>query len=575
MNQSKSPSAGETDVIVVGAGFGGLRVLHALRKMGKRVQVLEASDNVGGVWHHNGYPGARCDVESYDYSYSFSPELEQEWVWSERYATQPEILRYIHHVVERFDLRKHIRFQCRMERAEYDPQAGRWRIEGSDGSSWSAQHLVLAVGQLSAPKTPNYPGQEHFRGRIILSALWPKETVDFTGKRVAIIGTGSSGMQMTPVIARQAEHLTVFQRTPNYSVPAANAPVTAEEDRQVKAHYRQRREQAWNSPTGLGFMPGKKSALEATPEERAQVYEAAWNRLGYGFALTYFDILLNKEANDTAAEFIRQKIASVIDKPELRDKLVPRDHAFAARRPSVDSGYFQTFNRSNVELADVRESPIVTFTRDGIRTTARDHTFDIVIFATGFDAFTGSLLKPQIVGRGGVTLAQKWAAGPVTQLGIGTQGFPNLYVLVGPGSPSLLSNVMVSIEEQSDWLAEMIGYMDRHGVREAEVTSEAEQAWVAHVNARARETLYLTADSYYNGAEVAGKPRVFMPYSGGVRGYRRILRKCADNGYEGFELRDKPLEQGGRPLNDGAQVVDVATRVEAAAWADEVPKATA
>jgi cation diffusion facilitator CzcD-associated flavoprotein CzcO len=559
----------EVDVIVVGAGFGGLRALHALRKIGKRVQVIEASDSVGGVWYHNGYPGARCDVESYDYSYSFSPELEQEWVWSERYATQPEILRYIRHVVDRFDLRKDIRFQCRMERAEYDARAGRWRIACSDGSQWSAQHLVLAVGQLSAPKAPTYPKQERFAGQIIHSAVWPKEPVDFAGKRVAIIGTGSSGMQMTPVIARQAAQLTVFQRTPNYSIPAANAPVSAEEDRQVKANYRERREQAWNSPTGLGFLPSKKSALEATPEERAQVYEAAWNRLGYGFALSYFDILLNKQANDTAAEFIRNKIASVIDKPELRDKLVPRDHAFAARRPSVDSGYFQAFNRDNVELADVRESPIVEFTERGIRTTSKEHAFDIVIFATGFDAFTGSLLKPEIVGRNGLTLRQKWADGPVTHLGVGTHGFPNLFVLVGPGSPSLLSNVMVSIEEQSDWFAQMMESMDRRGVREVEVTEAAEQAWVAHVNARAQETLYLTADSYYNGAEVAGKPRVFMPYSGGVRGYRRLLHRCAANDYEGFELRDKPLAQGGRAINEGAHVVHVAPAAELATAAEE------
>lgn len=545
-------------MVVVGAGFGGLRSLYALRKLGKTVQVLEASEDVGGVWYHNGYPGARCDVESYDYSYSFSPELEQEWVWSERYATQPEIMRYIRHVVERFKLRPHIRFQCRMQEARYDEQTGRWMLRCSDGSQWCARHLVLAVGQLSAPKAPHYPGQSRFSGGIIHSAVWPKHPVNFVGKRVAIIGTGSSGMQMTPVIARDAAHLTVFQRTPNYSVPAANAPVSPEEDARVKAGYRQRREQAWNSPTGLGFMPGKKSALEATPEERAEVYEAAWNRLGYGFALTYFDILLNRAANDTAAEFIRHKIASVIDKPELRDKLVPKDHAFAARRPSVDSGYFQAFNRNNVELADVREFPIVEFTDRGIRTTAKEHEFDLIIFATGFDAFTGSLLKPEIVGRQGLTLREKWAAGPVTHLGVGTAGFPNLFVLVGPGSPSLLSNVMVSIEEQSDWFAQMISAMDLMGVVEVEVTAAAEQAWVAHVNERAKETLYLTADSYYNGAEVPGKPRVFMPYSGGVRGYRRLLQKCAESGYAGFELRDKPLAQDGHAVNAGATVVHLA-----------------
>jgi cation diffusion facilitator CzcD-associated flavoprotein CzcO len=548
----------DVDVVVVGAGFGGLRTLYAMRQLGKKVQVIEASDDVGGVWYHNAYPGARCDVESYDYSYSFSPELEQEWVWSERYATQPEILKYIRSVAERFQLRQHIRFDCRMERARYDETRAQWVINCSDGSQWRARHLVLAMGQLSAPKTPNYPGQDSFKGQIIHSALWPKEPVDWSGKRVAIIGTGSSGMQMTPVIAQQAAHLTVFQRTPNYSVPASNAPVSAEEDRRVKANYRQRREQAWNSPTGLGFLPGKKSALEATPEEREAVYEAAWHRLGFGFALTYFDILLNKQANDTAAEFIRKKIASVIDKPALREKLVPRDHAFASRRPSVDSGYFQAFNRDNVELADVREFPIERFTPEGIQTQDKLHRFDLIIFATGFDAFTGSLLKPEIIGRRGLTLKEKWKHGPLTQLGIGTSGFPNMYVLVGPGSPSLLSNVMVSIEEQSDWFARMIQEMDRLGAVEAEATAEAEKAWVEHVNLRAQETLYPTANSFYNGAEVAGKPRVFMPYSGGVRGYRRLLSQCADHGYQGFALRDKPLAAGGHPINAGATVTHVA-----------------
>ncbi len=530
----------ETDVVVVGAGFGGLRALYRLRGMGKRVVVLEASDGVGGVWYHNGYPGARCDVESYDYSYSFSPELEQEWRWSERYATQPEILRYINHVADRFDLRKDISLNTRMQTARYDEAAARWIVTAEDGRQWSAPYLVMCVGQLSSTKRPDYPGQSSFKGEIIHSGVWPKHKVDFTGKRVAIIGTGSSGMQMTPVIAREAAQLTVFQRTANYSVPAANAPVTEEEDRQVKANYRARREQAWNSPTGLGFMPNRQSALEVPAEEREKVYEAAWNRLGFGFALAYHDLLLSEAANETAAEFIRRKIGSVIDDPKVREKLVPRDHPFAARRPSVDSGYFQAFNRPNVELADVRESPIVEFTPEGIRTTAKDHALDIVIFATGFDVFTGSLFKPEIIGRGGMTLKRKWADGPVTQLGVAVSDFPNMLIVVGPGSPSLLSNVMVSIEEQVDWLAELIGRMDAQGVVEFEAEPEAERAWVAHVNERAQQTIYMKTDSFYNGAEVKGKPRVFMPYSGGVRHYRRLLQKCAAEGYSGFALRRSP-----------------------------------
>jgi cyclohexanone monooxygenase len=533
------------DAIVIGAGFAGLRALYRLREMGKQVLVLEAGAGVGGVWYHNGYPGARCDVESYDYSYSFSPELEQEWRWTERYATQPEILRYINHVADRFNLRKDINFNTRMAQAKYDEQAARWIITTEDGRIWSSHLLVMCVGQLSTTKAPTYPGQDSFRGEIIHSGVWPKHQVDFEGKRVAIIGTGSSGMQMTPIIAKVAKHLTVFQRTANFSIPAANAPVSEEEDRQVKANYRARREQAWNSPTGLGFKPSKQSALDATPEEREKVYEAAWNRLGYGFALSYYDILLSKPANDTAADFIRSKIGALINDPVVRDKLVPKGHPFAARRPSVDSGYFQAFNRDNVELADIRESPIVEFTSEGIRTSAKTHAFDIIIFATGFDAFTGSLLKPEIVGRSGITLREKWAAGPVTQLGVAGSDFPNMLIVVGPGSPSLLSNVMVSTEEQIDWLADLIGKMDANQLVEFEAEPAAEQRWVAHVNERAKETLYLSADSYYNGAEVAGKPRVFMPYSGGVRGYRRILLQCAQDGYSGFALRDVPAALGG------------------------------
>lgn len=530
----------DVDAVVIGAGFAGLRALYALRKLGIRVTVLEAGEDVGGVWYYNGYPGARCDVESYDYSYRFSPELEQEWRWSERYAQQPEILRYIHHVADRFDLRKDVLLNTRMTSAVYDETTATGEITAHDGRTWRTPLLVMCVGQLSLPKRPNYPGQDLFKGEIIHSGVWPKRKVEYEGKRVAIIGTGSSGMQMTPVIAQSAKHLTVFQRTPNYSIPAANAPVSEDEDRRVKANYAARREQAANSPSGLGFIPNRKSALDDPPEAREKIYEAAWNRLGFGFALAYHDILLSKPANDTAAEFIRRKIGAQIEDPELRRKLTPVDHAFGSRRPSVDSGYFRTFNRDNVELADVREAPIVEFTETGIRTTAKHHEFDLIIFATGFDVFTGSLLKPEIKGRGGLTLREKWSNGPVTHLGIGVNAFPNMFIVVGPGSPSLLSNVLVSTEEQLDWLAALTEKMRREGIREFEVTEKAEQEWVAHVNERAKETLYPTAASFYMGSEIAGKPRVFMPYSGGVRGYRRLLQKCADDGYTGFELRGAP-----------------------------------
>ena len=524
------------DVIIVGAGFAGLRALHSFRGMGLRTIVLEGDSDIGGVWNYNRYPGARCDVESYDYSYRFSPELEQEWCWSERYATQPEILRYIHHVADRFDLRRDIELNTRMERAHYDEREAAWVLTGSDGRSWRAARLVLAVGQLSTPKRTEYPGQERFAGRIIYSANWPHETLDFVGKRVAIIGTGSSGVQMTPVIAEQAGHVAVFQRTANYSIPAANAPVSDAEDAEVKANYRERREQARNSPSGLGFVPNAASALDPPEDERQRTFEAAWNRLGFGFALTYKDILLDERSNALASEFIRGKIAEKVRDPALREKLTPKGFPFGTRRPSVDSGYFEAFNRDNVALVDISATPIVEFTEHGIRTTMGELDFDIVIYATGFDAFTGSLLAPQIVGRGGLTLAEKWSAGPTSYLGIGVHGFPNMFVIVGPGSPSLLSNVLLSSEEQIDWLIELFEHARREGVAEIEVTEEAERDWVAHVNERAKETLYLKTPSYYLGAEMPNKPRVFMPYSGGVRHYRRILEKIAGNGYEGFTL---------------------------------------
>ena len=525
------------DIVVIGAGLAGLRALHTFRAQGFVVQVLEASDEIGGVWNFNRYPGARCDVESFDYSYRFSEELEQEWRWSERYAKQPEILRYINHVADRFDLRRSVSLNTRVRRAELDAPTGRWLIEAEDGRRWSAQRFVMAVGQLSTPKATTYPGQEAFEGQILYSARWPREPVDLQGKRVAIIGTGSSGVQMTPIIAAEAEHLTVFQRTANYSIPAANAPVSDEEDAAVKANYRARREAARNSPSGLGFAPDPRSAAEVDPDEREQAFEAAWNRLGFVFALTFKDILLNQAANDIASVFVQKKIGEQIEDPALRDKLVPKGFPFGTRRPSVDGGYFSTFNRPNVSLVDISETPIERFTPTGVRTTAQDMPFDVVIYATGFDVFTGSILKIDIAGRDGQTLKDAWAGGPASYLGIGVHGFPNLFFVGGPGSPSLLSNVILSSEEQIDWLAALFDTARQQGVSEIEATQAAQADWVDHVNARAHETLYMKTPSYYIGAEMPGKPRVFMPYSGGVRGYRRILEKAAAQGYDGFDLR--------------------------------------
>jgi cyclohexanone monooxygenase len=525
------------DAVIVGAGFAGLRMLYTLRKAGKSVTVIEASDQVGGVWNYNRYPGARCDVESYDYSYGFSRELEQEWRWTERYATQSEVLNYIRYAAMKFDLNKDIIFNTRMTDAEYNEHHANWTIMTDTGKEITARFLIMAVGQLSQPKKPDIPGEELFKGEILHSALWPREHVHFEGKKVGIIGTGSSGVQMTPVIAKHADHLKVFQRTANFSIPACHAYISDEEDAEIKEHYQERREQCRNSPTGLGFMPNKTSALDDPPEKREEVFEAAYNRLGFGFALAYYDILLNQEANDLAADFLRRKIAEKVEDPETREKLTPRGFPFGAMRPSVDDGYYEAFNRDNVELVDVKEHPIQEITETGISTTAEHHPLDMIIYATGFDVFTGSLLAPKIVGRKGLTLKEKWKDGPVNYLGLSTADFPNFFIMVGPGSPSLLSNVLVSTEDHADFISDMITYMDENHIREVEANPEEEREWVQHVNERSKETLYPKARSYYNGDEIPGKPHVFMPYSGGVRGYRRILQKVVDAGYEGFEMK--------------------------------------
>ncbi|MBW0102570.1 NAD(P)/FAD-dependent oxidoreductase [Pseudonocardia sp. KRD291] len=535
----------DVDVVVIGAGFAGLRALHTLREQGRTVAVLEAGGGVGGVWYWNRYPGARCDVESYDYSYAFSPELEQEWRWTERYASQPEILSYAEHVADRFDLLRDVHLHRRMTGATWDDAAGRWSVEvspeGGGSETWTGAHLIMAVGNLSTTKAPRWPGQESFTGTVLHSARWPHDGVDLSGQRVGIIGTGSSGMQMVPVVAQEAAHLSVFQRTPNFSIAAANEPLTDERDAEVKAHYRERREAALNSPSGLGFKPSKQSALEATPDERRETYEQAWTRLGFGFVLAYYDLILDERANETASDFIRGKIAEKVEDPETREKLTPRGFPFGAKRPSVDSGYFEAFNRDDVTLVDVREDPIEALTPNGVRLASGiQHELDTLVFATGFDAMTGSLLRPEITGRDGLTLREAWSAGPQTYLGPFVHGFPNLYIIAGPGSPSLLSNVLLSIEQHVDWLAGLLAHAEKQGADRIEATADAQARWVDHVNERAQATLYPRATSYYNGDEVEGKPRVFMPYVGGVRGYRRILEKVREDDYEGLTLDGTP-----------------------------------
>jgi cyclohexanone monooxygenase len=525
------------DVVVVGAGFGGLYALHRLRGLGLSVQVFEAGSGVGGTWFWNRYPGARCDVESLEYSYSFAPDLEQEWNWSERYAPQPEILRYINHVADRFDLRRDIQFDTRVTAAVFDETLRRWRVSTDQDDHVSARFCVMATGCLSAATTPDIQGLASFRGNWYHTGQWPHEGVDFSGKRVGVVGTGSSGIQSIPVIAQQAAHLVVFQRTPNFSLPARNEPLAPDTQAEVKAGYSALREAARRSFSAIAVSVPTELALQVEPAERQRRYEAAWARGGLmSMTTTFRDLIVDEAANDTAAEFIRSKIRETVVDPDVAGVLTPTDHPFATKRPCLDTAYFETFNRDNVTLVDLRRTPITEIVPAGIRTTDALHELDSIVFATGFDAMTGPLLRIDIRGRGDRPLSDKWAAGPRTYLGIATAGFPNLFILTGPGSPSVLSNMIIAIEQHVDWIADCLSFLGANGLDDIEATVEAEDAWVDHVNQLASATLFPKANSWYMGANVPGKPRVFMPYVGGFPQYRSTCDDVAADGYRGFRL---------------------------------------
>ena len=525
------------DVVVVGAGFGGLYMLYRLRGQGLRVRVYEQGGDVGGTWYWNRYPGARCDVESMQYSYSFSDELQQEWNWSERYAPQAEILRYANHVADRFNLRGDIQLNTRVDRAEFDEGANTWQVATSDGATVTAKFVVLATGCLSNARVPDIKGLSNFKGKVYHTGHWPHERIDFTGQRVAVIGTGSSAIQSVPVIAEQASHLTVFQRTANFSIPARNAELTAEERDAFRRNYpeirRFAREEARN---GIYAEMPDRGALDDGDNERRAKYEARWHRGGLTFMLAYNNLLLDKTANDTAAGFVKQKIAEIVRDPETAKRLQPDDHPIGSKRICVDTDYYATFNRPNVTLVDIKSDPIQEILPNAVRTQNKDHEIDVVVLATGFDAMTGSVARIELRGRMGRTLNQKWAEGPRTYLGLMSEGFPNLFVITGPGSPSVLSNMIVSIEQHVDWIAEAIAFMRERGLETMEASREAEDRWVAHVNEVAHATLYPQANSWYMGANIPGKPRIFMPYIGGVGVYRRICNEVAAKGYEGFVM---------------------------------------
>lgn len=534
---NSSAPARSFDALVVGAGFAGLYLLHLLRGMGLSVRLVEAGDGVGGTWFWNRYPGARCDVESMSYCYTFDPQLQAQWQWTEKYPSQPEILRYLNHVADRYDLRRDIQLETRVTAAHYNDVRRRWLVTTNRGERFDVHWLVMATGCLSTTRVPDFPGRERFRGRSYHTGEWPKEPVDFTGQTVGVIGTGSSGIQVIPQVARQARRLYVFQRTPNFSIPAHNRPLRPEEiaaRRRIQAEHNAKARQ---SLFGVPWDINMQMALEASPEDRQKQYEAAWAAGGATpMLVAYADLLANEAANATAAEFVRSKIRAIVKDPKVAALLSPTDHPLGAKRICVDTDYYETFNRDNVTLVDVRSDPIVEITETGLRTQCARYELDSLIYATGFDAMTGALLAIDIRGRGGLSLREKWAGGPRTYLGLMIEGFPNLFTVTGPGSPSVLSNVVVSIEQHVEWIRDCIRHLRAHGAEVIEATREAEEKWVAHVNEVANTTLFPKANSWYVGANIPGKPRVFMPYVGGVGTYRKICEEVVEKGYEGFRI---------------------------------------
>ena len=527
------------DAVVVGAGFAGMYMLHRLRGLGMRARAFEAGSGVGGTWYWNRYPGARCDVESMQYSYQFCDALQRDWEWSERYAAQPEILRYANHVADRFDLRRDIAFDTRVAAAAFDDAAGLWTVETARGERVRARFCVMATGCLSAANRPEFPGIEDYRGATWHTGRWPREGVDFAGMRVGVIGTGSSAIQSIPVIAEQARALTVFQRTPNYSIPARNRPLGAAEAREIKANYPALRALARKLHAGLVIRYNPASARAAGEEERRREYEARWREGGLGFAAAFKDLLTDPEANATAAEFVRAKIRETVTDPEVARLLSPRG-VIGCKRLCVDTGYYAAFNRPNVALVDVNAAPIERLTAAGLRAGGREFALDAIVFATGFDAMTGALRRIDIRGAGGRRLRDKWRDGPRAYLGLMSEGFPNLFTITGPGSPSVLANMILCIEQHVDWIADCLDAMRDRGLVRITPRRDAEDAWCAHVNDVAEGSLRASCSSWYVGANVPGKPRVFMPYIGGFPEYAAKCAEVAARGYEGFELTSSP-----------------------------------
>ena len=529
----------QLDVAIVGGGLAGLYAIHRLRGLGLTVRAYEAGSGVGGTWFWNRYPGARCDVESLEYSYSFDEQLQQDWKWPERYGTQPEILKYINHVADRFDLRRDVQLNTRIKKATFDGKDNRWMLVTDKGETIVARYCVMAAGNLSTPRVPDFKGLGDFKGKWYHSGLWPHEGVDFSGLKVGVIGTGSSGVQMIPIIAQQARHLTVFQRTANFSLPARNMPMPEEKERRHKAEYAARRAAAMETPFAIGGHPKPtRSALEVSEDERNKAYEAKWQEGGsISYLYAYTDLLVNKQSNDTASEFARNKIRGIVKDRKTAELLAPKDHPIGTKRLCLDTNYYETYNRPNVSLVDVRSDAIEQVTEAGLRLkSGTSFELDAIVFATGFDAMTGALNEIDVRTSEGAVLRRHWEGGPLTYLGLMVAGFPNMFIVTGPGSPGVKTQMIASIEQHVDWIAAAIDHLHKHQLDRIAPAPQAEADWVAHVNQVADSTLYPLANSWYMGANIPGKPRVFMPYVGGFDRYKKHCDTIAAKGYEGFRL---------------------------------------
>ena len=527
------------DAVIVGAGFSGLYLLHRLRTLGFTTRVFERGSGVGGTWYWNRYPGARCDVESMQYSYSFDEDLQQEWHWPEKFSAQPDILAYAEHVAKRFDLTKDIDFETEVSKAHFDAATRRWRIETNTGSTVEAQHFIMATGCISTAQIPEIDGLSDYRGNTYHTGKWPHEKVDFTGQRIAVVGTGSSGIQAIPVLAEEAEHVTVFQRTPNYSIPSQNGPMHREYEASWKERYSGLREEMRYTGHGSIKDLNDKPAMSVDDDERQETYTERWKIGGAGFLTSFNDLLFSQESNDTASEFVRQQIRQIVKDPETAEILAPKTYPIGTKRICIDSGYFETYNRDNVDLVDISETSIKRITPTGLIANDQTYDFDSIVFATGFDAMTGTLFNVDIRGRDNLALKEKWYAGPRTYLGLMSEAFPNLFMITGPGSPSVKSNMMVSIEQHVDFVTESIVYMRDRELELMEPELASEDEWVDHVQEVANKTLFPRANSWYMGANIPGKPRLFMPYIGGVGTYRRKCEEVVTDGYKGFRFEPK------------------------------------